>query len=114
VYFRRDLIVFKNFNIYRSSDTLLALTLTYMCVCVAYLPPVVCVLQVLVTRVVHSLGLGYVLYMQSNDNEWCVCVCVRVCVRVYVCVSVCTCVCVCVCRCTLAYVCMCMYVFVDL
>ncbi|KAF9974907.1 phosphatidylethanolamine N-methyltransferase [Actinomortierella ambigua] len=71
-YFRRDLIVFKNFDIYRSTDVFVALIIFYATVAPLLfsnagprLITFVLVVQALIWRVFHSYVLGAVLHQQS-------------------------------------------------
>lgn len=72
-YFRRDLIVFKNFDLFRSSDFASLLVMFYA----AYVPlfamsgsngVTFSVAQALVWRVFHSYVLGALLHRQSTDK----------------------------------------------
>lgn len=70
-YFRKDLIVFYNFNPLRSSDLFMLLILFYSVITVFMdLHLVFYVIQAVVWRCVHSFGLGYILYRQSFDKGW--------------------------------------------
>eukprot|EP01102_Stenamoeba_stenopodia_P009549 TRINITY_DN2829_c0_g1_i1.p1 TRINITY_DN2829_c0_g1~~TRINITY_DN2829_c0_g1_i1.p1 ORF type:complete len:753 (-),score=210.08 TRINITY_DN2829_c0_g1_i1:210-2468(-) len=70
-YFRRDLIVFKNFDPWRSSDIFMALIIAYSSVLTfCNLNPAFYVMQVIFWRVIHSFGLGYILLKQSNNKLW--------------------------------------------
>ncbi|RUP49410.1 phospholipid methyltransferase-domain-containing protein [Jimgerdemannia flammicorona] len=75
-YFRRDLVVFKNFDLFRSNDLYLLLIMTY-----ASLTPFwfggdeaavrrFVVLQALAWRVFHTYGLGAILWGQSKNKFW--------------------------------------------
>ncbi|KAG0230313.1 phosphatidylethanolamine N-methyltransferase [Actinomortierella wolfii] len=71
-YFRRDLIVFKNFDIYRSTDVFVALIIFYATVAPLLfsnagprLITFVLVVQALIWRIFHSYVLGAVLHQQS-------------------------------------------------
>eukprot|EP01117_Protostelium_nocturnum_P000747 TRINITY_DN1092_c0_g1_i1.p1 TRINITY_DN1092_c0_g1~~TRINITY_DN1092_c0_g1_i1.p1 ORF type:complete len:701 (-),score=202.25 TRINITY_DN1092_c0_g1_i1:178-2280(-) len=70
-YFRRDLIVFKNFDPFRSSDLFMALLITYS-VFLAFLnlPSSFFIGHAIFWRILHSLGLGYILRKQSQKNFW--------------------------------------------
>eukprot|EP01104_Vermistella_antarctica_P009439 TRINITY_DN242_c1_g1_i1.p1 TRINITY_DN242_c1_g1~~TRINITY_DN242_c1_g1_i1.p1 ORF type:complete len:800 (-),score=263.30 TRINITY_DN242_c1_g1_i1:68-2323(-) len=70
-YFRRDLIVFKNFNPFRSSDLFILVIICYV-VFLFFLDlhPAVYVAHAILWRLVHSFGLGLVLHFQSLDNDW--------------------------------------------
>eukprot|EP01087_Luapelamoeba_hula_P001905 TRINITY_DN116_c3_g1_i1.p1 TRINITY_DN116_c3_g1~~TRINITY_DN116_c3_g1_i1.p1 ORF type:complete len:654 (+),score=64.73 TRINITY_DN116_c3_g1_i1:81-2042(+) len=70
-YFRKDLIVFYNFNIMRSADMFMLVIIIY-CVITLFvdLSPVFYIIQMLAWRCIHSFGLGYILYSQSEDNGW--------------------------------------------
>ncbi|KAF9299164.1 phosphatidylethanolamine N-methyltransferase [Linnemannia elongata] len=74
-YFRRDLIVFKNFDIFRSTDIFTALVIVYATVVpllVSNMGPsfitFVIVMQALLWRIFHSYVLGTVLRMQSVNK----------------------------------------------
>ncbi|KAG0366159.1 phospholipid methyltransferase-domain-containing protein [Gamsiella multidivaricata] len=74
-YFRRDLIVFKNFDIFRSADIFVALIILYATVVpllISNMGPSfitsMIVLQALVWRIFHSYILGAVLSMQSVNK----------------------------------------------
>jgi phosphatidylethanolamine N-methyltransferase len=70
-YFRKDLIVFKNFNIFRSSDIFMLLILGYNVILyLVNVTPLFYVGQVIVWRIVHNGLLGYILYRQSRDQFW--------------------------------------------
>ena len=92
LYFRRDLIVFKNFDLYRSSD-LFSIAIALQAVVLAFvIGPIdqnwklyfyigfVFFLfayygtnesrQALFWRLVHTFGLGLILRWQSNHNTW--------------------------------------------
>jgi len=70
-YLRKDLIVFYNFNILRSSDIFMLVILFY-CIITAFmdLNPLFYIMQAVGWRCVHSFGLGYILYRQSSDKQW--------------------------------------------
>jgi len=69
-YFRRDLIVFKNLDLFRSSDLFMVVILFYSFLLnLLNMPYAFYVGQVIVWRFIHSFGLGYVLYMQST-TKW--------------------------------------------
>ncbi|KAG0288195.1 phosphatidylethanolamine N-methyltransferase [Dissophora globulifera] len=74
-YFRRDLIVFKNFDIFRSTDIFVALIIIYATVLpllVSNMGPsfitFVIVIQALLWRIFHSFVLGAVLSQQSVNK----------------------------------------------
>ncbi|KAI9596887.1 phospholipid methyltransferase-domain-containing protein [Syncephalis fuscata] len=60
-YFRRDLIVFRNFDVTRSSDLLTVAIIFYSIVFAAFAP---------VWRFLHTYGLGWVLWRQNTDKWW--------------------------------------------
>lgn len=71
-YFRRDLIVFKNFDLCQSSDLAAGLVMVY-----ATITPFIvrgklgifyAVFQALLWRIFHSAGLGWLLYAQSKNK----------------------------------------------
>ncbi|KAG0292816.1 phosphatidylethanolamine N-methyltransferase [Dissophora globulifera] len=74
-YFRRDLIVFKNFDIFRSNDIFVALILLYATVVPLMISNTgprfltfMMVIQALVWRIFHSYILGAVLKQQSDNK----------------------------------------------
>ncbi|KAK9767125.1 phosphatidylethanolamine N-methyltransferase [Basidiobolus ranarum] len=76
-YFRRDLIVFKNFDLFRSNDLFIVLIILYGGVIIPLLAnggehifTWFLVGQCLVWRLIHSYVLGAVLYFQSNAKFW--------------------------------------------
>ncbi|KAK9685452.1 phosphatidylethanolamine N-methyltransferase, variant 2, partial [Basidiobolus ranarum] len=76
-YFRRDLIVFKNFDLFRSTDLFIVLIILYGGVFVPLLAnggehifTWFLVGQCLAWRLIHSYVLGAVLYFQSNSKFW--------------------------------------------
>ena len=70
-YFRRDLIVFKNINIARSSDLCLVVLISYTCLqCLFDLPFWFFVVQVVVWRLFYTGGLGYILHQQDHDQDY--------------------------------------------
>lgn len=70
-YFRKDLIVFYNFNPLRSSDIFMLLIMLYSVMTVFMdLHPIFYIVQAVIWRCVHSFGLGYILYCQSFDKGW--------------------------------------------
>jgi phosphatidylethanolamine N-methyltransferase len=70
-YFRRDLIVFKNFFVFRSSDFFTLLIFFYNLVLLfANFSPGLYVAHAVIWRVFHSIALGYLLHLQSRGNWW--------------------------------------------
>jgi len=70
-YFRRDLIVFKNLDLFRSSDLFMVIILFYSFLLnLLNMPYAFYVGQVIMWRFIHSFGLGYILYMQSKYKWW--------------------------------------------
>ncbi|KAG0003874.1 phosphatidylethanolamine N-methyltransferase [Modicella reniformis] len=74
-YFRRDLIVFKNFDIFRSSDIFVGLNIFYATVVPLLISNTgprfltfMIVIQALVWRIIHSYVLGAVLKQQSDNK----------------------------------------------
>ncbi|KAI8050087.1 phospholipid methyltransferase-domain-containing protein [Thamnidium elegans] len=71
-YFRRDLIVFKNFDLYRSSDLAAGLVMVYATITPLLvrgkLGIVYATFQVFFWRTFHSVGLGCLLYAQSKNK----------------------------------------------
>ncbi|KAG0361845.1 phospholipid methyltransferase-domain-containing protein [Gamsiella multidivaricata] len=74
-YFRRDLIVFKNFDIYRSNDIFVALIIFYATIVPLLVSNTgsrfltfMMVIQALVWRIFHSYALGAVLKQQSDNK----------------------------------------------
>lgn len=77
-YFRRDLVIFRNFDLFRSSDLfsflILLQTILGSLVISHYSPPhyatIFFVLQALFWRLFHTYALGFVLYLQSTNGFW--------------------------------------------
>lgn len=70
-YFRRDLIVFKNFNYGRSSDLCLMIVLFYTIIQIFFgLPLWFFVVQLISWRLFYTLGLGYILYRQDSNQNY--------------------------------------------
>eukprot|EP01116_Phalansterium_solitarium_P021730 TRINITY_DN6889_c0_g1_i3.p1 TRINITY_DN6889_c0_g1~~TRINITY_DN6889_c0_g1_i3.p1 ORF type:complete len:722 (-),score=265.98 TRINITY_DN6889_c0_g1_i3:333-2498(-) len=70
-YFRKDLIVFARFDWCRAADLFSVVVLFYMVLLnMLNLNPVFYVAQALVLRGIHSVGLGYVLHLQSTRQFW--------------------------------------------
>lgn len=70
-YFRKDLIVFKNFNYFRSSDLFTVVTMFYILIqALSDQPGWVFFLQALAWRAAYNGGLGYVLFRQSQNNNF--------------------------------------------
>eukprot|EP00033_Pygsuia_biforma_P001673 GCRY01001877.1.p1 GENE.GCRY01001877.1~~GCRY01001877.1.p1 ORF type:complete len:624 (+),score=122.42 GCRY01001877.1:185-2056(+) len=70
-YFRRDLIVFRNFDPFRAPDLFMAAFIAYNIVFFFMdLPLVFYVIQAVAWRVFHTGGLGYILHRQSQSNWW--------------------------------------------
>jgi phosphatidylethanolamine N-methyltransferase len=70
-YLRRDLIVFKNFNIFRSSDLFMAMIIAYnVAMYFLKLNPLFYAAQVIFWRFILSGVLGYILHRQSRDEMW--------------------------------------------
>ncbi|KAG0168996.1 phosphatidylethanolamine N-methyltransferase [Apophysomyces sp. BC1034] len=71
-YFRRDLIVFKNFDLCRSTDLVSAFVMFYALVLPLLIPGklgvVFAVLQALLWRIFHTCGLGWLLRAQSANK----------------------------------------------
>lgn len=72
-YFRRDLIVFKNFDWYRSSDVMLALSILWTCALTIPWPGVAIsdwffIGMCLFWRFFHTIVLGSLLHRQSKDK----------------------------------------------
>ncbi|KAG2205387.1 hypothetical protein INT47_007172 [Mucor saturninus] len=71
-YFRRDLIVFKNFDLFQSSDLAAGLVMVYASITPflvqGKLGIVYAVFQVFFWRIFHSFGLGFLLYAQSKTK----------------------------------------------
>ncbi|KAI8394286.1 phospholipid methyltransferase-domain-containing protein [Radiomyces spectabilis] len=71
-YFRRDLIVFKNFDLARSTDLVFAMVMSYSLLLTFLLPGkagvVFAFAQALFWRIFHSYGLGFLLHAQSKDK----------------------------------------------
>jgi len=70
-YFRRDLIVFKNFDPFRSADVLTTIILINTCgVYFMNLPTWFYFVQAACWRTFHSIILGFVLQKQSKEKFW--------------------------------------------
>ena len=70
-YFRRDLVVFKNINLGRSSDLCLVILITYTSLQYFFNVPLwVFVFQVIAWRLFYSAGLGYILYRQDRNQNY--------------------------------------------
>eukprot|EP01100_Stratorugosa_tubuloviscum_P000169 TRINITY_DN1036_c1_g3_i1.p1 TRINITY_DN1036_c1_g3~~TRINITY_DN1036_c1_g3_i1.p1 ORF type:complete len:701 (-),score=249.82 TRINITY_DN1036_c1_g3_i1:108-2210(-) len=71
-YFRRDLIVFKNFTLWRASDFFMLLIIVYSVIPLIFIDisPTFYVIQVILWRLFHSFGLGYILWRQTKDSNW--------------------------------------------
>jgi len=70
-YFRKDLIVFYNFNILRSSDIFMIVIILYCFMTIFFdIHPAFYIGQVVAWRIAHSFGLGYILQCQSQDKKW--------------------------------------------
>ncbi|ORY96613.1 phospholipid methyltransferase-domain-containing protein [Syncephalastrum racemosum] len=71
-YFRRDLIVFKNFDLFRSTDLAGAIIMTYSLITPLLLRGqagvVFAISQAFFWRIFHSYGLGALLYAQSKSK----------------------------------------------
>ncbi|EPB92570.1 hypothetical protein HMPREF1544_00583 [Mucor circinelloides 1006PhL] len=71
-YFRRDLIVFKNFDLCQSSDLASGLVMAYAAVTPFLVQgkwgTIYAVLQAIFWRLFHSAGLGWLLYAQSKNK----------------------------------------------
>lgn len=71
-YFRRDLIVFKNFDLCQSSDLASGLVMVYAAVTPFLVQgkwgTIYAVLQAIFWRLFHSAGLGWLLYAQSKNK----------------------------------------------
>jgi phosphatidylethanolamine N-methyltransferase len=82
-YFRKDLIVFKNLDPFRSSD-LFIMVIAFYCLMLNVLNlhwgfylgydlqlyVINLCSQAIAWRLVHSFGLGFILYLQSKDHYW--------------------------------------------
>ena len=70
-YFRRDLIVFKNFNLFRSSDFFLIVLLAYTAIQYFFdLHPAFYVFQAVLWRLFYNVGLGFILVKQSQNSNF--------------------------------------------
>lgn len=71
-YFRRDLIVFKNFDLFRSTDLVAALIMIYAIITPLLVPGktgiFIAIAQAFFWRAIHSLGTGAILQSQSNNK----------------------------------------------
>ena len=68
-YFQRDLIVFKNFDIFRSHDLALVLLIMYSII-IGLLSYKMAVAQAILWIILHTYGTGLVLSLQSADKLW--------------------------------------------
>lgn len=70
-YFRSDLIVFKNLDLFRAGDLFLIVIIAYASMTLLLpLPTWFYFVQALVFRVLHTFGLGWVLSLQSKRKFW--------------------------------------------
>jgi len=70
-YFRRDLIVFKNLDLFRSSDLFMLVIIAYSLIFFFLnLDPIFYIVQCIVWRVIHAFGLGFLLFLQSRNKFW--------------------------------------------
>jgi phosphatidylethanolamine N-methyltransferase len=77
-YFRRDLIVFKNFDFFRSGDFFLGYCFVSMILFALpmpnwtgiVLPSWLFIAQCVIWRIVHTYALGFILRYQSNSKAW--------------------------------------------
>ncbi|KAI8645821.1 phospholipid methyltransferase-domain-containing protein [Parasitella parasitica] len=71
-YFRRDLIVFKNFDLFRATDCVAAMMMAYAIITPLLIPGkigiVISIVQSFFWRAIHSLGNGALLRAQSNNK----------------------------------------------
>lgn len=71
-YFRKDLIVFKNFDLFQSSDLTSGIVMVYAAITPFLMSGkkgiVYAVFQALFWRLFHSGGLGWLLHLQSKDK----------------------------------------------
>lgn len=71
-YFRRDLIVFKNFDLFRSTDIVAAMVMIYAIMTPLLVPGktgiFIAIVQAFFWRAIHSLGNGAILRSQSNNK----------------------------------------------
>ncbi|CAO3653496.1 unnamed protein product [Mucor hiemalis] len=71
-YFRRDLIVFKNFDLFRSTDLVAAMIMIYAIITPLLVPgktgTFIAIAQAFFWRAVYSLGAGAILRSQSNNK----------------------------------------------
>eukprot|EP00834_Sanchytrium_tribonematis_P001665 NODE_43_length_33755_cov_1.178542.p3 type:complete len:516 gc:universal NODE_43_length_33755_cov_1.178542:31807-33354(+) len=68
-YFQRDLIVFKNFDIFRSHDLALVMLIVYA-ILIGLLHQWLAVIQAIFWIIIHSYGTGLVLSLQSARKLW--------------------------------------------
>eukprot|EP01120_Amphizonella_sp_Union-15-10_P014790 TRINITY_DN7316_c0_g1_i1.p1 TRINITY_DN7316_c0_g1~~TRINITY_DN7316_c0_g1_i1.p1 ORF type:complete len:731 (-),score=105.58 TRINITY_DN7316_c0_g1_i1:1-2193(-) len=70
-YFRKDLIVFKNLTLFRSSDVFMIVILAYNIMFFFFdISNAFYIWQVIMWRGVHNGILGYILYRQSHESWW--------------------------------------------
>lgn len=71
-YFRRDLIVFKNFDLFRATDCVAAMLIAYAIITPLLIPGkigiAISIVQAFFWRAIHSLGNGAILRSQSNNK----------------------------------------------
>lgn len=71
-YFRRDLIVFKNFDLFRATDFVAAMLMAYAIITPLLIPGkvgiAISIVQAFFWRAIHSLGNGVILRSQSNNK----------------------------------------------
>ncbi len=68
-YFQRDLIVFKNFDFFRSHDLALILLILYSSL-IGLLSHKIALIQAILWIIVHTYGTGFVLSLQSKNKFW--------------------------------------------
>ena len=72
-YFHRDLIVFKNFDIFRATDSVSVLIIIYSVFSgLVYGPDNLSpyIFQAVLWRLIHSYGLGLILHLQHKNGFW--------------------------------------------
>ncbi|KAI8978368.1 phospholipid methyltransferase-domain-containing protein [Pilobolus umbonatus] len=71
-YFRKDWIVFKNFDLFRATDLISAFIILHTMITPFFIKGkagiAYCLLQAVFWRLFHSCGLGWLLYRQSKDK----------------------------------------------
>ena len=71
VYFGRDLVLFKNLDPFRAADLFLLIIIAYTLTCYFIpFPKGYFVFQTICWRLIHTYGLGWILYKQGQTRFW--------------------------------------------